>query len=159
MSRTSARRVGKVLVDTLIGKGGGLGDNRVHDGPNFVPHNLCPGRPPGLPFAPVGISPALSARPRATRRRPGHRRPAATWRREVSNARQTLAPIVNAIHMAYIIGMETAYPVRKALQFTAEQWEQVRAFRFDAKIDTEAEAVRRLIEFGLQAAKIEPAQH
>jgi len=61
--------------------------------------------------------------------------------------------------MAYIIGMETAYPVRKALQFTAEQWEQVRAFRSTRRFDTEAEAVRRLIEFGLQAAKIEPAQH
>jgi hypothetical protein len=52
----------------------------------------------------------------------------------------------------YINGMETAYPVRKALQFTAEQWEQVRAFRFEQKIGTEAEAIRRLIELGLKAA-------
>jgi hypothetical protein len=49
--------------------------------------------------------------------------------------------------------METAYPIRKALQFTAEQWEQVRAFRFEQHIETEASAVRRLIELGLEAAK------
>ena len=49
--------------------------------------------------------------------------------------------------------METTFPVRKALQFTAEQWEKVRAFRFDHKISTEAEAVRRLIDFGLEATK------
>ncbi len=55
--------------------------------------------------------------------------------------------------MDYIIGMETAYPVRKALQFTAEQWEKVRDFRFDRKIGTEADAVRRLIDIGLKAAE------
>jgi hypothetical protein len=56
--------------------------------------------------------------------------------------------------MIYIIGMEkTAYPVRKALQFTAEQWEQVRAFRFEQRISTEAEAVRLLIERGLTDEK------
>jgi hypothetical protein len=49
--------------------------------------------------------------------------------------------------------METSYPVRKALQFTAEQWEQVRAFRFKQEIGTEAEAVRRLIDIGLETAK------
>ena len=55
--------------------------------------------------------------------------------------------------MNYIVHMETLYPVKKALQFTAEQWEKVRAFRFDQKIGTEAEAVRVLIELGLGAAK------
>ena len=44
-------------------------------------------------------------------------------------------------------GGETAYPVRKALGFTAEQWERVRAFRFG----TEAEAVRRLLDLGMRA--------
>jgi hypothetical protein len=47
--------------------------------------------------------------------------------------------------------METAYPVRKALQFSSEQWEKVRAFRFDRRINTEADAVRRLIDIGLKA--------
>jgi hypothetical protein len=61
--------------------------------------------------------------------------------------------LVNAIDMRYISGMETTYQIRKALQFTSEQWERVRAFRFDQKIDTEAEAVRRLIDLGLEAAK------
>ena len=57
--------------------------------------------------------------------------------------------------MIYMDGMETAYPIRKALQFTADQWEQVRAFRFSEQISTEAETVRRLIELGLQAARSE----
>jgi hypothetical protein len=46
---------------------------------------------------------------------------------------------------------ETAYPVRKALGFTAEQWERVRAFRFEHRFGTEAEAVRRLLDLGMQA--------
>ncbi len=48
-------------------------------------------------------------------------------------------------------GGETAYPVRKALGFTAEQWARVRAFRFEHRIATEAEAVRRLLDLGMQA--------
>ena len=46
---------------------------------------------------------------------------------------------------------ETAYPVRKALGFTAEQWARVRAFRFGHRFGTEAEAVRRLLDLGLEA--------
>lgn len=52
--------------------------------------------------------------------------------------------------MASSVG-ETAYPVRKALGFTAEQWERVRAFRFEHRFGTEAEAVRRLLDLGLEA--------
>jgi hypothetical protein len=51
------------------------------------------------------------------------------------------------------MGMETLYPVRKALQFTTEQWEKVRAFRFEQRISTEADAVRRLIDLGLETGK------
>jgi hypothetical protein len=69
------------------------------------------------------------------------------------------AHVVNMVHIVYIIGMETLFPVRKALQFTTEQWEQVRAFRFEQKISTEADAVRRLIQIGLEAtAKPQPAK-
>jgi hypothetical protein len=46
---------------------------------------------------------------------------------------------------------ETAYPVRKALGFTAEQWARVRAFRFEHRFGTEAEAVRRLLDLGMEA--------
>ena len=48
-------------------------------------------------------------------------------------------------------GGETAYPVRKALGFTASQWERVRAFRFEHRFGTEAEAVRRLLDLGMEA--------
>ena len=47
------------------------------------------------------------------------------------------------------------YPVRKALQFTTEQWAQVRAFRFAQQINTDAEALRVLLDLGLKAAKAE----
>jgi hypothetical protein len=60
--------------------------------------------------------------------------------------------------MNYIVRMETAYPVKKALQFTVEQWEKVRAFRFAWKIGTEAEAVRVLIDMGLKAADAQKAE-
>ena len=48
-------------------------------------------------------------------------------------------------------GGETAFPVRKALGFTAGQWERVRAFRFEHRFATEAEAVRRLLDLGMEA--------
>ena len=48
-------------------------------------------------------------------------------------------------------GGETAYPVRKALGFTAEQWERVRAFRFEHRFGTEAEAVRRLLDLVMES--------
>jgi hypothetical protein len=49
-------------------------------------------------------------------------------------------------------GGETAYPVRKALGFTAEQWARMRVFRFEHRFGTEPEAVRRLLDLGMQAA-------
>jgi hypothetical protein len=65
--------------------------------------------------------------------------------------------LVNAVHMRYIVDMETSYPVRKALAFTAEQWEQVSTFRFEHRIATEAEAVRLLLDIGLQHGEDLPA--
>jgi hypothetical protein len=53
--------------------------------------------------------------------------------------------------MAGAGGGETAYPVRKALGFTAEQWARVRAFRFEHRFGTEAEAVRKLLDLGMEA--------
>ena len=44
----------------------------------------------------------------------------------------------------------TAYPVHKALQFTNEQWAQIRAYRFAQQINTDAEAVRVLLDLGLK---------
>ena len=55
--------------------------------------------------------------------------------------------------IAYVRGMsgETAYPVREALGFAAGQWERVRTFRFEHRFATEAEAVRRLLDLGMEA--------
>jgi hypothetical protein len=45
-----------------------------------------------------------------------------------------------------------AYPVKKVIGLTAEMAKRIREFRFDRRIDSENEAIRRLIELGLKAA-------
>lgn len=40
-------------------------------------------------------------------------------------------------------------PLRKTLALPEELWDRVSAFRFDNRIQSEVEAVRRLIESGL----------
>jgi hypothetical protein len=48
--------------------------------------------------------------------------------------------------------------VRKNVAMPKELWAEVRAFRFRQEIDTESDAIRRLIELGLEAAKQEAAK-
>ena len=48
---------------------------------------------------------------------------------------------------------ETLYPVKKLIYLTAETAARVRAYRFDQRIETDNEAIRRLIEAGLRAPK------
>ncbi len=47
---------------------------------------------------------------------------------------------------------DSAKPMRKSVSLPAALWEQVDAYRFGNRIGTEAEALRRLIEFGLKHA-------
>jgi len=57
--------------------------------------------------------------------------------------------------MGYIHQMakEILYPVKKLIYLTAETAERIRAYRFDQRIETDNEAIRRLIEAGLSARK------
>lgn len=57
--------------------------------------------------------------------------------------------------MRHIGGMaaDATYPVKKLVNLTAEQAERISTFRYDQRIPSENEAIRRLIELGLQAAK------
>ena len=48
---------------------------------------------------------------------------------------------------------ETLYPIKKLIYLTTETAERVRAYRFDQRIETDNEAIRRLIEAGLSAQK------
>src|SRR5436305_1463912 len=48
---------------------------------------------------------------------------------------------------------ETIYPVKKLVPLTAEQAQRIRDYRFAQQIDSENEAIRRLIEAGLGKAK------
>jgi hypothetical protein len=48
---------------------------------------------------------------------------------------------------------ETSYPVKKLVNLTEELAESISAFRFDQRIASENEAIRRLIELGLEQAK------
>ena len=49
-----------------------------------------------------------------------------------------------------------AYPIKKLIGFDPELWEQIREYRFKARLNTESDAVRRLIEAGLKGAQIAP---
>jgi hypothetical protein len=46
---------------------------------------------------------------------------------------------------------ETIYPVKKLVPLTAEMAEAIRAYRHQQRISSENEAIRRLIEAGLEA--------
>lgn len=46
-----------------------------------------------------------------------------------------------------------SYPVKKLIGLTEEQVQQIADFRFDQRIPSESEAIRQLIEMGLQAAR------
>lgn len=45
-----------------------------------------------------------------------------------------------------------AYPIKKVIGLTEHLAARIREFRFDKRIDTENEAIRRLIELGLEKA-------
>jgi hypothetical protein len=49
----------------------------------------------------------------------------------------------------------TIYPVKKVVNLTAEQAQRIRGYRFAEKIDSENEAIRRLIEAGLKARQVD----
>jgi hypothetical protein len=46
----------------------------------------------------------------------------------------------------------TAFPIKKLIGFDADLWGKVREYRFSEKLNTESDAVRRLIELGLSAS-------
>lgn len=46
-------------------------------------------------------------------------------------------------------------PTRKSITLPETMWEAITAFRFDRRIATEAEAVRQLIQAGLDAKDAE----
>src|SRR5256885_17202904 len=47
---------------------------------------------------------------------------------------------------------ETVFPVKKVVALTAEMADRMREFRFVNRVESENEAIRRLIEAGLNAA-------
>lgn len=52
----------------------------------------------------------------------------------------------------------TIYPVKKLVGLTEEMAERISDFRFDQRLQSENEAVRRLIEIGLDAVKASQSQ-
>jgi hypothetical protein len=44
------------------------------------------------------------------------------------------------------------FPIKKLIGFNPDLWEQVRDYRFDARLNTESDAVRQLLEIGLRHA-------
>lgn len=51
---------------------------------------------------------------------------------------------------------ETSFPIKKLIFLTDEQAERISDFRFSNRLNSENEAIRQLIELGLQA--VEKAQ-
>ena len=49
----------------------------------------------------------------------------------------------------------TIYPVKKVVNLTAEQTQRIRDYRFAERIESENEAIRRLIDAGL--GKVKPS--
>lgn len=48
---------------------------------------------------------------------------------------------------------ETIFPVKKLVRLTEDQEKQIADFRFARRIQSENEAIRQLIDMGLDAAK------
>jgi len=53
----------------------------------------------------------------------------------------------------FAMAPDALYPVKKLVNLTAEQAQRISSFRFDQRVASENEAIRRLIELGLEAAK------
>jgi hypothetical protein len=66
-----------------------------------------------------------------------------------------MAAVVNMLNMRYCLGVprytETIFPVKKVVGLTAALAEQISEYRHKHRISSENEAIRRLIELGLQA--------
>jgi hypothetical protein len=48
---------------------------------------------------------------------------------------------------------EAVFPIKKLVNLTEEQAKRISDFRFDERLPSENEAIRRLVELGLEAAK------
>lgn len=72
--------------------------------------------------------------------------------RNIANPSTQIAHIRNIFYIARMARPE-AYPVKKLVGLTAELAEKISEFRFDERIKSENEAIRRLIEVGLEAIK------
>lgn len=61
------------------------------------------------------------------------------------------------LHMFYLSRMakQTVFPVKKLVNLTDDQAQRINNFRYDNRISSENEAIRQLIELGLQAAVAE----
>lgn len=58
------------------------------------------------------------------------------------------------LHIAYFefMAKQTVYPIKKLVNLTEEQASRIADFRFAQRLQSENEAIRRLIEIGLGAS-------
>jgi hypothetical protein len=63
--------------------------------------------------------------------------------------------IDNMLDIGHISAMaaETPFPVKKLVNLTEEQASQISSYRFEQRLRSENEAIRQLIDLGLEAAK------
>jgi hypothetical protein len=64
--------------------------------------------------------------------------------------------LVNIKNMLYVrsMGRPPTHPIKKLISLTEEQAQAISDYRFDARIPSENEAIRDLIEKGLQTVQL-----
>lgn len=57
--------------------------------------------------------------------------------------------------MRYMLSMapDLTFPIKKLVNLTDEQAREITKFRYDRRLPSDNEAIRRLVEMGLEAAK------
>lgn len=68
-------------------------------------------------------------------------------------ARYAVLSIWSICDICFFMSKEAAYPIKKLVNLTEDQAKRISDFRFDERLPSENEAIRRLIELGLEAAK------
>lgn len=68
-------------------------------------------------------------------------------------ARYAVLSIWTIYDICLFMSKEAAFPIKKLVNLTEEQAKRISDFRFDKRLPSENEAIRRLIELGLETAK------
>ncbi len=71
------------------------------------------------------------------------------------DAQGACAPLIHKVRLSMFVTMtgNTDPILRKTISMPASVWQKIENFQFDNRIKRESEAIRRVIELGLEAAE------